>query len=1165
MVAFTRLRLVGFKSFVEPAELLIEPGLTGVVGPNGCGKSNLVEAMRWCMGETSAKQLRGSEMDDVIFGGTANRPSRNVAEVTLGLDNGARKAPTMFNTADELEVIRRIERGSGSAYRVNGKEVRARDVQLLFADSATGARSTAMVSQGKVGALIGAKPAQRRALLEEAAGIGGLHARRHESEQRLRAAEGNLTRLEDVLAALDGQLNGLRRQSRQAQRYRALSEDIRTTEAVVLRQRWLAAIQVLDHARKAFDAVQRTVAERTGVATTAERERDAANAAMQPLRDAEAEAVARLQRLVVAREQIEAEEKRLRQSAQENQLRLEQAGTDLARESERAQDAKAAQDRLRDERARLEEGREGELQAQEAAKEHLLVVNEETRALEQELTRLTREIADLEARTRSLTRESEQATHRTARQEQRLRDVEGRKAALQAETTSADQLEAARQDEARAVTALEDAQAARAAVEQRLAELRSGLDADRDRDRASRAVVTRLEAEAKGLEALLARTGGGGGKGGAAQGGRPVLEALSVAPGWETALAVALGDDLKRGEEAQAGVWWQALPPVTADQAPLPMGVESIAAKVTGPEVLARRLSRIGVVDSVGEGEALMAQLGPGARLVTQAGDLWRWDGFRIRAGTPVAGADAAARLETRNRLAAVSEDLVAARQAAEETGSVLAASEAAARDGAREETAARDRLRQAEGALNKARSARAVLEREAAAAEARLSSAVEAVERAVQDLEEARSQERDAKAALAGLGDGAALRTAAAHQGTELEDARARLVEARAERDRLTREAEDRARRIAAVEADLKSWTDRQGAAEGQITELTRRRDEAAEALAGLAGKPDALAEQRQTLGIEITQAEAQRTEAADALAGGERRRLESDRAAKEAEKALAAAREERVRLEAAVEQGDQSVRAVARETVERMDCAPEALPEKAHLGPDAELPPLEDQEERLRRLNRERDGLGPVNLRAEAEALELEEQINTLRLEQEDLVAAIARLRQGISELNREGRRRLLESFKQVDRHFRDLFTRLFGGGQAHLEMIESDDPLEAGLEIMASPPGKRLQILSLLSGGEQALTATALLFAVFLTNPAPICVLDEVDAPLDDANVDRFCSLLRELTGDTATRFLVVTHHRMTMARMDRLFGVTMAERGVSTLVSVDLKAAAEMVDS
>ncbi len=308
---FSKLRLSGFKSFVDPTELAIEPGLTGIVGPNGCGKSNLVEALRWVMGENSPKRVRGGEMDDVIFGGTASRPSRNVAEVSLHLDNHQRNAPGHYNEYDELEVVRRIERGAGSGYRVNGREVRARDVQLLFADAASGAHSAALVSQGRIGAIINAKPAERRGLLEEAAGIAGLHSRRHEAELRLKGAEANLARLDDVLVTLQAQLDGLRKQARQAQRYRRLSDHIRRAEAIVLHLAWQAATAELTASERRLVEAEREVAERTAAALVAERERDTAADALPSLRQTEAAAAAELQRLQLARQALDEEELRV--------------------------------------------------------------------------------------------------------------------------------------------------------------------------------------------------------------------------------------------------------------------------------------------------------------------------------------------------------------------------------------------------------------------------------------------------------------------------------------------------------------------------------------------------------------------------------------------------------------------------------------------------------------------------------------------------------------------------------------------------------------------------------------------------------------------------------------------------------------------------------------
>ncbi|MQX36796.1 chromosome segregation protein SMC [Roseospira navarrensis] len=1154
MVQFTRLRLSGFKSFVDPTDLVIESGLTGVVGPNGCGKSNLVEALRWVMGETSAKQMRGGEMDDVIFGGTSQRPARNIAEVTIDLDNSDGTA-TAFRQFQDLEITRRIERGSGSAYRVNGKDARARDVQLLFADAATGARSTAMVSQGRVGAIIAAKPAQRRALLEEAAGISGLHARRHEAELRLKGAEANLERLDDVLSALDGQARNLRKQARQAAQYREISEAIRRAEAVVMRQRWLGAIRGLDRARGALRESERLVGEATAAATAATTAHERAAEALPPLRERATEAAAALQRLVVERERLEAERKRVTAALADNRTRLEQTDRDRERERTRVTDAEAALARLTQEQTALQAAAEGETAAREATTARLQAVNAEVNAREAEATRATQALAEADARRSALDRRVAEAAQRAERLSRRRDDLTRELETARARALDPAEVEAAEAAVAKAEEARADAGARREQAEAARIEARAAFDAAREAAQGVAAERASLRAEVQALEQMLTREAPPAGN------APPVLESLTAAPGYETALGAALGDDLTAALDAAAPAFWADLPPL-AEATPLPPGVVPLADHVRAPPALARALAAVGVVRDRETGDALRHDLGPGQRLVSADGDLWRWDGLTARAGAgagAAAGAQAAARLRTRNRLAELSEALAAAEARVADAETAVQA----ARDGLTQaetaERAARDGVKAADGALSQARATAEALRRKATEAEAKLASVKATLDQVTADGTEAAAQVEAARAERAEAGDGAEARAALETQRTALTAQRTALVEARADHDRLLREIGDRERRTKAVADDLASWGRRLEQGRATLADLDARRAEITAALADLEQAPEALRAQQEALADSIRAAEAAQAEAADTLAQAETGAREADAARKAADGALAQARETRVRRDSEVEQGQAACRSVAGDIADRLDCTPDALPETAGLDPDDALPDLEAAEADLSRLSRQRDGIGPVNLRAEAELAELDEKVAALRHEREDLTGAIARLRQGISEINREGRQRLVDSFTAVNEHFRTLFTRLYGGGQAHLEMIESNDPLEAGLEIMASPPGKRLQILSLLSGGEQALTALALLFAVFLTNPAPICVLDEVDAPLDDANVDRLCTLLEDLTRTTATRFLMVTHHRMTMARMDRLFGVTMMERGVSKLVSVDLREA------
>jgi len=1150
---FTALKVTGFKSFVDSTELTIEPGLSGVVGPNGCGKSNLVEALRWVMGETSAKKMRGGGMDDIIFGGTTDRPSRNIAEVMLVLDNSDRSAPAAFNDTEILEVSRRIERESGSVYRVNGKDVRARDVQLLFADLATGARSAALVSQGRVGALINARPADRRILLEEAAGISGLHSRRHEAELRLRAAETNLERLEDVTAALEGQLKGLKRQARQAARYRNIGDHIRKAEAIVLHLRWQAAAADLARAEAALHAITARVGDHAGTAAARTTEHEAAAAKLPPLREAEAEAAAALHRLNVARDALDAERERLRLARDEAAARRDQIADDIVRERALAADAEAAQARLTAERDTLHASRDNHDTATAAAAETVAAAETEVDGLESKLNEVvqsilaeearqaaqTRRIAEIEARIGRLRERSEGvATEHEARAAKSHRSAEAEAAETAVETAAAALAE--RQQ------AAEDGEAARTATE-------ADETAARETSQQADEVLAGLRAEERALAALLAE--------GRAAEWPPVIDAVAVDPGYEEALGAALGDDLTGSADPTAPVRWQDLPPL-ADAPSLPAGTEPLSNFVRGPTALARRLSQIGVVADRESGTGLAADLAVGQRLVSRGGDLWRWDGFAVTAGAETA---AATRLNQQNRLAELRAALTDATTVAEAARATRQEARDRAAAAAAAATEARRAQQQAFADLSAARETQARLARENAENSSRLAALDQAAEQLAVDLAEAEAELATAGEAAAESADLDGQRGRRQELREHLDTARGQLIERRSHHDRLLREGEARDARLEAIAVDLDSWQERTANARRQMEVLEDRQAKTETEIAQLDAAPAEIETKRHALLSQIEDSTAKRTLAADALAVAETELATLAKALREAEAALAEAREERVRCEGAVSQSEQAGAAVRERMAERLDCEPEAALDIAGLGADDALPEQAAIENRLDRLIRERDSMGPVNLRAEQEVKELQEQIETLEQERADLIEAIARLRQGINELNREGRERLLTSFTEVNAHFEELFVRLFGGGRAHLRLIESDDPLDAGLEIFASPPGKKLQVLSLLSGGEQALTALALLFAVFLTNPAPICVLDEVDAPLDDANVDRFCRMLAEIAESSATRFLIVTHHRLTMARMDRLYGVTMPEQGISQLVSVDLKTAEELRDS
>jgi chromosome segregation protein len=1151
-VHFTKLRVSGFKSFIDPIELLIEPGMTGIVGPNGCGKSNVVEALRWVMGETSAKSMRGGGMEDVIFGGTTSRPARNIAEVILHIDNTDRKAPAMFNDADELEISRRIERDSGSNYRINGKDVRARDVQLLFADLATGAHSTAMVSQGRVSAMINAKPKDRRTLLEEAAGIKGLHSRRHEAELRLRAAETNLERLEDVIVALEAQHQGLQRQARQAGRYRRLSDQIRKFDAILLHHAWAEATSAVSEAGVALDEARADVATRTEAAAKLARMQADTHSALPGLRQAEAEAAATLQHLQLARRELDNEAERVAGAQARLQQQLLQIIGDIERETTLEGDASEALSRLETERGQLAAAQLDEAADREEAAAALTAANGQVEEKESLLHDLTGRLAETEARRESLTSRMSELAERVTRLSARETELEGERAqrvgALGADEAMVVAATALEEREA----ALEEARATQDASEIIRAAAEDKENAARIAAQEAQSALTRLTAEEQALAELLEPS--------ESDLFPPVIDSIAVEAGYETALGAALGEDLNAPVDSSAPVHWLRRPPL--DSSELPGGAVALAGFVKAPDELALRLSAIGVVENTAAATRLAPSLKAGQRLVSRDGGLWRWDGFTISAGAPTA---AATQLAQRNRLADIRASLGEAEAKAEVADTAANAAHSARLEAAEQERTARETVRNGFADLNEARQVHNHLTNARMAQESRLTALIETLETTIADRELAQTGFAEAEGELSGLDDLSAARETVAALRTELVASRAEQAERRSAHDRLVADAERRSERLLAIETEADGWRRRASGAAERLADLLERRGAAEEERERLAARPDEMEGQRSSLMDQISSAETNRGAAADQLATAEAAQIEADRQLKVAEATLGEAREQQVRAEARVEQAERDRQTVTDRVREKLAISPENILAAAEIGDSETIPPVDAATTRLERLTRERDGMGPVNLRAETEADELQEQITTMQTEREDLLAAIARLRQGIGALNREGRERLMAAFSQVNGHFQDLFTKLFGGGRAHLTLTEEEDPLEAGLEIMASPPGKKLTSMSLLSGGEQALTAVSLLFAVFLTNPAPICVLDEVDAPLDDSNVDRFCSLLNELSDGGATRFLVVTHHRMSMARMDRLFGVTMGEPGVSQLVSVDLARAEALRES
>ena len=1148
---FSKLRLTGFKSFVDPTDLFIQNGLTGVVGPNGCGKSNLLEALRWVMGENRPTSMRGSGMEDVIFAGAATRPARGFAEVSVHIDNADRLAPAAFNDADHLEIVRRITRDVGSAYKVNGKDVRARDVQMLFADASTGAHSPALVRQGQISELINAKPKARRRILEEAAGISGLYQRRHEAELKLNGAETNLTRVDDVIEQLAAQLAQLARQAKQAARYRQIGEELRHAEGLLLYQRWKEAEEARLRAEEDLRARTTATAQAEAAARETAKQRAADEGALPPLREEDAIAAALLQRLQVAFDALTEQEESALARIDTLDSRIAQLGLDIDREANLNRDAGETIARLDAEAKDLNAAEDGHAEALASADAEAKDAAAILQQRETELSQLTEDVARLAARHQSAQRlleDSRKTLEKSESEAARARDAAS--AAETAVTTASDAFEAAQVAESVAVkTALSAEETLAMADEARANAQAREADARAERSSAE-GEVNALSAEVTALARLVERD--------TAEGGQ-ILDVLTVAQGYEKALGAALADDLRAPQvEADGPSGWTALPDYTHAQA-LPEGVTPLTEFVKAPEVLARRLSQIGVVDSE-VGPNLQAGLHPGQRLVSLEGDLWRWDGFRAWAED--APSAAALRLQQLNRLEELKQQLSHATARAEGAAKAHDTLRARLKELAEADQQARDARRAADTAVNDANRALSRAEADRNLAGSRLEALGLSVTRHEEEAMAARQTLTEAEKGLDGLEDLDEARTRVEDVKMTVEAARLTMMTKRSTHDELRREGEARQRRAADIVKEIKGWRTRLETAEARSAELQDRKTQSQAELEAARAKPGEIVDQRTDLTSQIKTAEARKPEATDALTKAEAALREAVTAERDAERAASEAREMRAASEARAEAARET-QTLARDRIsEEQDTTPEALLNRLEADPD-NMPAADAVEADVNRLKRQRDALGAVNLRAEEDAREVQEEHDALVAEKEDLEEAIRTLRNGIASLNREGRERLLTAFEQVNSNFNMLFKHLFGGGDANLVMVESDDPLEAGLEIMCQPPGKKLATLSLLSGGEQTLTALALIFAVFLANPAPICVLDEVDAPLDDANVGRFCDLLDEMCRRTETRFLIITHHAVTMSRMDRLFGVTMGEQGVSQLVSVDLKKAEAMV--
>ena len=854
---FKKIQLNGFKSFAEKTDFLIEEGLTGIVGPNGCGKSNIVESLRWCMGETSAKSMRGSGMEDVIFSGTSNKPSKNIAEVLITLDNQDKDGPNQYNNLDHIEIRRKIEKDKGSKFYINNKEVRAKDAQMFFADLSTGAHSPSLISQGRIGALVTAKPVDRRAVLEEAAGIAGLHVRRHEAELRLDAAENNLKRADELRRQQEKQLANLQKQAEEATKYKIISEEIKKIEAGL----YYLRLKDIDHEMKLENEINSEAEDEVGgfnmQINNIENLIKNETTKVSPLREKNIENLSKLQRLNLELKSLDEESDRTKKEIENIKNSLKTIEEDIDREKSIIIDATSNEKRLREEKNELIE------------------------------------------------------------------------------------------------------------IDSKYYETEKKSDEDLAK------AVEKLNEEQKSVEKII---------------------------------------------------------------------------NIFGGENFEKNISKLNEIKS---------QLNYAKNYLKEQ----KLD-------------DVANILETSN---ANLDDIINSFENSENKNKIK-----------------------------------------------EIISKNENIKKFQEDYANSFSKNQSIK-----------------------------------------NESIKRNERIKTIETEIESWINLLTNSEKMVTELNARKNKLSEKLNKLETEPQTQAEKKGQISESLRTSEIEKQEDETTINEIDKKinSLRSDLSS--TQEKMIQIRERRASSSATINGLKQRRNDLLERIQTELNLNENNILEFSDLEKMENLPDTIEQEELLDARKRDREKLGSVNLRADEETNKYETEIKTMEQDRQDLVSAIIKLKESINELNQKGRVKLLDAFEKVNRKFNEVYTKLFNGGNAKLELVDSDDPLEAGLELLVSPPGKRLQSITLLSGGEQALTALSLIFAVFLTNPSPICVLDEVDAPLDDANVTRFCNLLDELTKITSTRFVIVTHHALTMSKMDRLYGITMPEKGISQLVAVDLQKAESMV--
>ncbi|MDB9761968.1 chromosome segregation protein SMC [Alphaproteobacteria bacterium] len=1147
---FTRLKITGFKSFVDTTVLDIKPGLTGLVGPNGCGKSNIVEAMKWNMGEAGPSRLRAGEMNDIIFAGTKGRPSRNSAEVILTIENNNEELLQTYTNGAEIEVSRKIEKDEGSTYRINNKEVRQRDVQILYADIAIGSRSNAIVDQGQVGKIINSKPQERRHILEEAAGISGIHARKHESELKLKSTENNLDKLEEIITNDVNRLKELSKQSNQAKRYKNISENIRKLEATILYQRWNNNLEKIESNKKQLETCTENVNQITRKIAAKSLQQQKIENNLPSLREENQKYSNILNKLNVEYDILIKEEETLSLEQTKQIDSIKHLITEIFSEEKLYKELDVQQkqitnsiniinanttgtniDKLK-EKLEILQKEEADDSEKLTESERALTYNSSKREnLENEVTKINIQIEEAKNILKKTIDEIQNSN--SMNKENNKKD-----AFLNQISLLKDKLKHEDNSEESTLKKLDiinkEIKKFNEEINQKKIVLQDKIR-NIDQYNASKDILTKLfESNEKNI----------------------VINYLKFPKGYEKAIEAALGHGLKASLE-KASIEWRKVDQLALKE--LPNGIESLSNHTKGvPEVL-NILKLTGLVETTEQGDLLHHKLLPGQQLVTKNGGLWRWDGYTHteNAKTPANQIlqNKTNLIELTSKINSVQKETIIYEADIFNLESKIAFSE-------------KLKIENNEILLkinNSKINIRNIIEKEQSALSIYIESNMENKTK-LAILESSKSKN---EYLLQTLSSELKLCIKKENSLTQIEDLKNNI-------DQITlinnQKKMELSNHISIYQKELSSIENRENQLIRLVNEKSRldtqinniknriehlkvNKNAAELEVKKLDLKPIQIKEEKIKILKETDNLKEKLTKISEELLSKENENKSILNELRSFNEELINYREDKARQEGLLQQ-----------SIERNNDDKERIYEKLQIIPDKfneiidtsiEISDIEESNLALEKLIIQRERIGPVNLVAEEDSEILRAKLEEIEKEKEDLINAISKLRSSIRAINKEARTRLVEAFEEVNKHFKELFTSLFGGGEAYLKLEGSDDPLESGLELMASPPGKKLQQMSLLSGGEQALTAMALIFSVFLTKPSPICVLDEVDAPLDESNVDRFLDLIDSISKKSKTKFLVVSHHRLTMARMDRLYGVTMQEPGVSQLVSVSLK--------